>query len=61
MRLTLELLKKADWPVVTLWTLELNQRARRFYERAGFELDGARKQLTIAGVELWEVRYRKEL
>lgn len=61
MTLTLELLKQAGWPVVTLWTLELNQRARRFYERAGFELDGARKQLTIAGVELWEVRYRKEL
>ena len=45
----------------TLWVLEDNQRARRFYERAGWELDGVRKLETFLDTEVPEVRYRKRL
>ncbi|MGH8860656.1 MAG: GNAT family N-acetyltransferase [Jatrophihabitantaceae bacterium] len=47
-----------DVPAV-LWVLEVNERARRFYEIAGFRLDGAVKPAELpGGVELPEVRYR---
>ena len=51
----------ADAPpgvLVTLWVLEGNARARRFYERHGFVPDGAVKTYAVAGRELPEVRYR---
>ena len=41
--------------------LEANRRARRFYEIAGWRMDGARKTFDIAGREIPEVRYRKAL
>lgn len=42
----------------TLWVLENNQRARRFYEAAGWQPDGARKtEERPGGVLLHEVRY----
>ena len=41
-----------------LWTLETNARARRFYETAGWRLEGARKTESRPGYELREVRYR---
>ena len=44
-----------------LWVLEDNPRARRFYERAGWALDGARKAESRWGVRAPEVRYRKRL
>ena len=45
-----------------LWVLESNQRARRFYEIAGWALDGGTKTETRPdGVELREVRYRVSL
>src|SRR3954470_18461257 len=44
---------------VVLWVLEVNERARRFYEIAGFHPDGARQQAEMpGGVELPEIRYR---
>lgn len=47
---------------VTLWVLDSNQRARRFYEKAGFTTDGASKTETVApGVVLEEVRYCRDL
>jgi hypothetical protein len=39
--------------------LEDNPRARRFYERAGWALDGGRKAEPRWGVRAPEVRYRK--
>ncbi|MGH9065668.1 MAG: GNAT family N-acetyltransferase [Acidimicrobiales bacterium] len=42
---------------VTLWVLEGNQRARRFYEAMGFEPDGTVQELDLGGPVL-EVRYR---
>ena len=41
-----------------LWVLEDNPRARRFYEREGWALDGARKEEEWLGVVIPEVRYR---
>ncbi|MET9228057.1 GNAT family N-acetyltransferase [Lentzea sp. NPDC003310] len=43
---------------VVLWVFEENPRARRFYERLGFRVDGLEKTETIDGVELKEIRYR---
>lgn len=45
----------------TLWVLDDNPRARRFYERSGWAPDGARKREVWWGVEAAEVRYRKRL
>jgi GNAT superfamily N-acetyltransferase len=44
---------------VTLWVLEDNPRARAFYERAGWSVDGGRKAEARWGVRAPEVRYRK--
>jgi ribosomal protein S18 acetylase RimI-like enzyme len=41
-----------------LWVLEDNPRARRFYEAAGWRLDGATKEDVFLGVGVTEVRYR---
>ena len=42
-----------------LWVLRGNLRARRFYERGGFVLDGAAKLKSKGqGITLDEVRYR---
>lgn len=41
----------------TLWVLESNERARRFYEAAGWAPDGARKSEERPGFFLDEVRY----
>jgi len=46
---------------VTLWVLDTNARARRFYEIAGFATDGAEKVEPFGGVRLREVRYRLAL
>jgi GNAT superfamily N-acetyltransferase len=43
-----------------LWVLEDNPRARRFYERAGWAPDGARKAEERFGVRAPEIRYRKD-
>lgn len=43
---------------LTLWVLDGNDRARRFYEKAGLAADGAQKRATFGGATLREVRYR---
>jgi ribosomal protein S18 acetylase RimI-like enzyme len=50
-----------DYDEATLWVLEDNSRARRFYELAGWHPDGARKAEERWGVTAPEVRYRKRL
>jgi GNAT superfamily N-acetyltransferase len=45
----------------TLWVLEDNPRARRFYEAGGWRVDGTTRTGTHLGVETTEVRYRKAL
>ena len=44
-----------------LWVLDDNPRARRFYEREGWTLDGGRKEQDHLGVRVAEVRYRLNL
>ena len=41
-----------------LWVLDDNPRARRFYEREGWTLDGERKEDEYLGLRVPEVRYR---
>jgi RimJ/RimL family protein N-acetyltransferase len=53
------LLRDAEFNDAYLWVLEDNSRARRFYERAGWAPDGARKVVEIGGRPLAVVRYRK--
>ena len=43
----------------TLWVLEQNARARRFYKRAGYQYDGSRKTIVIDEADLFELRYAK--
>ena len=50
----------AGYRCITLWVLEDNARARRFYERAGFAPDGAGHVLDALG-GITEVRYRRNL
>ena len=52
---------REQYDEATLWVLEDNPRARRFYERAGWSADGARKAEERWGVRATEVRYRKKL
>ena len=47
---------RAEYGEVTLWVLEDNPRARTFYERAGWSLDGGRKAEARWGVRAPEVR-----
>jgi GNAT superfamily N-acetyltransferase len=44
-----------------LWVLDDNPRARRFYEREGWQLDEASKDDDILGRRVTEVRYRLRL
>lgn len=45
----------------TLWVLESNTRARRFYEAAGWAFDGTTKTEEMQGATLRQVRYRRRL
>lgn len=45
----------------TLWVMDTNQRARRFYEAAGCTLDGHEKETELHGTVLRELRYRTGL
>lgn len=54
-------LRTAGFRSATLWVLDSNTRARRFYERAGFRPDGASKTEDYAGATITELRYRRQL
>jgi ribosomal protein S18 acetylase RimI-like enzyme len=61
MRPAVEALREAGFGEAVLWVLDDNPRARRFYEREGWELDGERKEDEFLGVRVAEVRYRISL
>lgn len=44
-----------------LWMLVGNARAQRFYERGGWTTDGTRRMVTVWGVEVDEIEYRRRL
>jgi len=56
MNASMSALRREGFARVTLWVLEGNARARRFYETAGLAPDGARKVLEMPG-ETPEIRY----
>ncbi|MFF7187633.1 GNAT family N-acetyltransferase [Streptomyces sp. NPDC008222] len=51
----------AGRPLMYLWVLKDNARARHFYERAGFRADGAEEAFEVHGVAVREVRYAAAL
>jgi GNAT superfamily N-acetyltransferase len=51
-------LTDAGFTAGTLWVLDTNGRARRFYQIAGWVADGAVKTERRGDIELREVRYR---
>jgi GNAT superfamily N-acetyltransferase len=42
-----------------LWVLEQNARARRFYERGGWEFDGTTREEPMGGVPTRQLRYAR--
>lgn len=54
-------LRERRFAAVTLWVLETNQRARRFYEIAGWKPDGAVTSERVDCEMRPTVRYRLEL
>jgi GNAT superfamily N-acetyltransferase len=56
-----EWLRVNDFSEATLWVLRENQRARRFYEAAGWAADGGVKEDAIGDALVHEVRYRRSL
>lgn len=54
-------LSARGFPAALLWVLEGNARARRFYERAGWEPDGTVVVETRADHQRRQLRYRKTL
>ncbi|MGY6650768.1 N-acetyltransferase family protein [Amycolatopsis sp. TRM77291] len=56
-------LREAGHREATLWVLDTNKRAQRFYAAGGWAPDGATKTDTMPGedVQLSEVRYRIDL
>jgi GNAT superfamily N-acetyltransferase len=57
MRVAVETLR-ANYPTSTLWVLDDNPRARRFYEREGWQRDGGTQTEEFLGMAVTEVRYR---
>ncbi|MEV5877370.1 GNAT family N-acetyltransferase [Streptomyces sp. NPDC052101] len=54
-------MKNQGFGASALWVLCDNHRARRFYERAGYQVDGAAQDDVYDEITLTEVRYRREL
>jgi ribosomal protein S18 acetylase RimI-like enzyme len=54
-------LRERGFSVVTLWVLESNERARRFYEVAGWRADGTQTNERVDCEMRPTVRYRVEL
>lgn len=56
-----EVLAEAGFTTGTLWVLDVNDRARRFYERNGWTADGATKEHDWIAFVATDVRYRRIL
>jgi GNAT superfamily N-acetyltransferase len=52
-------LRTRGFTPLVLWVIEANAGARRFYERAGWQPDGARQPIDFDGVLVDEIRYRR--
>ncbi len=58
---SLGLLREAGFMESTLWVLDSNHRARRFYEIGGWRADGSERSTDSRGFVLREVRYWRSL
>jgi GNAT superfamily N-acetyltransferase len=58
MTAALAVLTAAGFREAVLWVLDINARARSFYQAGGWRPDGSVKQDELAGFPLREVRYR---
>jgi len=56
-----ERMRELGYRHVVLWVLDVNARARRFYEMAGWAADGERRTIEFVGQSIPEVRYAKHL
>jgi len=54
-------LRRLGHKEAVLWVLDDNPRARRFYELAGWSVDGTARDVQMLGFDLSEVRYAKRL
>lgn len=61
MEQAVQLLSEAAFTEATLWVLEGNEQARRFYRAAGWHADGTAREERIGGAPAREVRYRRTL
>lgn len=61
MTAALDVLAAAGYRQATLWVLDSNWRARRFYHAGGWQADGTVKTDDTRGFPLTEVRYRRLL
>lgn len=60
MEVALEFLRPR-FPAATLWVLDANARARRFYEKHGWSFDGTVEDFARGDFTIPEVRYRIDL
>ena len=58
MAASLETLTEAGYAQATLWVLDTNIAAMRFYEATGWQADGAVKHDELAGAAIRDQRYR---
>jgi ribosomal protein S18 acetylase RimI-like enzyme len=56
-----KLLEEKGFDTATLWVLTTNEKARRFYEKQGYVLDGKEKTIQKDNFDFYEVRYAKNL
>jgi RimJ/RimL family protein N-acetyltransferase len=56
-----ERMRELGYRHVVLWVLDVNARARRFYEVAGWTADGECRTIEFVGQSISEVRYAKQL
>ena len=56
-----ERMRELGYQRVALWMLDGNSRAQRFYESAGWALDGERRTIEFVGQSMPEVRFAKQL
>jgi RimJ/RimL family protein N-acetyltransferase len=54
-------LRETEVETVIVWVLAGNAPARHFYERLGFRVDDAHKEITLFDVTLPEIRYQQSL
>ena len=61
MAAALDAFAEAGYREASLWVLDTNDRAQRFYRAGGWHPDGASKLDTKLGIPLREIRYRRPL